>query len=428
MDFHLQAAWNAAEASLHVDEIKLYLPEIGQLKGQGSWTSDVLKFGGEVLLPQLENGFSQHLRPVLAPLLPELEPLDMSGTLAAAGDGIWGPDGWYIAGTLSPDAFGLKYHTVNISMTRLSGEIPFAFSSSGGSSGSARNGFVTFMQLQTGSAVSEVNYLALTSTTNRLSFADPWKLNLAGGHILIENLSFGRESADLFVSGRTHIDNIDLQKLTQALELTPMQGSVTADLGDFEYSGGLLQSEGEARIDVFDGSIQVRNLRARDIFSSYRSFEGDIDFQGIDLEQLTKTFEFGEINGIIDGYIHDLRLFGKVPSAFVAEIATRDEGERNISVKALNNLTVISQGGLSATLSRGVYRFIDFYRYRKIGLFCALRNDVFVLKGTARSDSDLHLVDGGLLPPRINVLAPGTGVSFREMLRRLERIDRTATR
>jgi len=121
-------------------------------------------------------------------------------------------------------------------------------------------------------------------------------------------------------------------------------------------------------------------------------------------------------------------LFGKVPSAFVAEMATRDEGQRNISVKALNNLTVISQGGLSAALSRGIYRFIDFYRYRKIGLFCVLRNDVFVLKGTARSDSDLHLVDGGLLPPRIDILAPGTGISFREMLHRLERIDRTTTR
>ena len=428
IDFDLQGAWNSAGKSLQVDEISVSMPTIGQFKGHGSWHSATLEFGGKLLFQQLETGFNLQLRPLLATLFPELEQLDLSGTLAAVGDGIWGPGGWNITGALHPDTLGLKHRTAVISMLDLSGEIPFVFSSDGETSAVERNGFVTFSQLQTGPIGSAANYLTLTATTNRLSFIDPWQLNLAGGQILIENLSIGYDSNDLSVSGRTRIDHIDLQELTQALELMLLRGSVTADLGEFEYVGGMLQSEGEARIDVFGGTIQVRNLRARDIFSSYRSLEGDIDFHGIDLEQLTRTFAFGEINGIMDGYIHDLRLFGTVPSAFVAELATRDQGLRNISVKALNNLTVISQGGLSAALSRGVYRFIDFYRYRKIGLLCVLRNDVFVLKGTARSDSDLHLVDGGLLPPRIDILAPGTGVSFREMLRRLERIDRTATR
>jgi len=61
-------------------------------------------------------------------------------------------------------------------------------------------------------------------------------------------------------------------------------------------------------------------------------------------------------------------------------------------------------------------------------MFCGLRNDVFVLRGTARPGSDLYLVDGGLLPPRIDVLAPQSAISFREMLRRLGRIDRAGTR
>jgi len=428
MDFLLQGDWDNTAESLQLDEITLSLPDIVQLKGHGSWHPGDLKLTGELRFPKLEHGFNLHLQPLLTLLFPEVKQLDLSGTLAVLSKGELDADGWNISGTLLPDNLGLKHRTADISMIDLSGEIPFAFFSRKENPNFARSGFLTFKRLQAGPVVAEGNYLALTSSTNRLTFVDPWKLNLAGGRILIENLSFGYASADLLVRGRTLIENIDLQQLTQALELTPMQGSLTADLGEFEYIGSLLQSEGEARIDVFGGTIQIRNLRARDIFSSYRSFEGDIDFLGIDLEQLTKTFEFGEINGIIDGYIHDLRLFGKVPSAFVAEFTTRDQGARNISVKALNNLTLISQGGLSAALSRGVYRFIDFYRYRKIGLFCALRNDVFVLKGTARDDSDLHIVDGGLLPPRIDVLAPGTAVSFREMLRRLDRIDRTTTR
>jgi hypothetical protein len=428
VDFDLQADWNNASELLQFDVITLSLPAIGQLKGHGSWHPKALKFSGELQFPQLETGFNLHLRPLLATLSRQLGQLDLGGTLAAVGAGFWGTDDWEITGVLHPDTFSLKHRTADFSMLDLSGEIPFVLSSGDETSDVAHNGFLTFSQLQTGPVDSAASYLTLTATTNRLTFIDPWKLNLASGQILIENLGIGHDSAGLSIRGYSRIEHIDLQEFTQALELTPMQGSLSADLGEFEYVDGMLQSEGEAHIDVFGGTMQIRNLRGHDIFSSYRSLEGDIDFHGIDLEQLTRTFAFGEINGIMDGYIHDLRLFGKVPSAFVAELSTREQGQRNISVKALNNLTVISQGGLSAALSRGVYRFIDFYRYRKIGLLCVLRNDVFVLKGTARSDSDLHLVDGGLLPPRIDILAPGTGISFREMLRRLERIDRTATR
>jgi translocation and assembly module TamB len=181
------------------------------------------------------------------------------------------------------------------------------------------------------------------------------------------------------------------------------------------------------KIEAFGGNLRVRNLRLDALFTPYSTSSADIDFTGIDLRLVTATFAFGEINGTADGYIRELRLFGAVPSHFEASIETRSQGRRNISVKALRNLTTISQGGLSAVLSRGIYRFIDFYRYRKIGLHCTLRNDVFLLRGTARGGDDRYLVDGGLFPPKINIIAPENAISFKEMLNRLQRIDRTGS-
>ena len=143
-----------------------------------------------------------------------------------------------------------------------------------------------------------------------------------------------------------------------------------------------------------------------------------------DLYQLTNTFAFGEMNGIADGYIHELRLFDGTPSAFKARLETRLEGTRNISVKAIRNLNTLSQGGLSAALSQGVYQFIDFYRYRKIGILCWLQNDHFHLEGSGREDSNQYLVYGGLLPPRIDVVVSSPTISFKEMVRRLKRIER----
>ena len=165
-------------------------------------------------------------------------------------------------------------------------------------------------------------------------------------------------------------------------------------------------------------------MRYLEPFSPYPVFTADLDFKGLDLYQATNTFDFGEMNGVVDGYVHGLRLFGVTPSAFEARLESRSEGKRNISVKALNNLSVLSQGGVQAALSRGVYRFIDFYRYRKIGIFCTLDNDNFVLKGTAMKDSSKTLIDGGLIPPRIDIVTSATNISFKEMMRRISRIKR----
>ena len=429
LTLNLDAAWDFADAALAVTQIDLRLSDIGTLTGQGQWRQGALQAGGVLRLPQLEAGYNRQLRPLLATLFPVAEAFELGGALTLAGEGVFDPSGWRLAGTLQPEEFRLKRIDAQMELAQLRGVIPFSFAiPDEKSTPAAAQGWLAHEGLRFGPLSASPRRLGLRATTNRLTFADPWVLDLAGGRIHIDRLLLGWEPQGLYLAGRTRMDELDLSRLTRDFELPPMQGSLAADLGEFEYLGGYLQSQGEARLEVFGGIIQVRNIRAQDLFSSYRSFEGDIALQGLDLAQLTQTFEFGEINGILDGSIHDLRLFGAVPSAFVAEFATRARGQRNISVKAINNLAVISQGGISAALSRGVYRFIDFYRYRRMGLFCALRNDVFVLRGTARPGSDLYIVEGGLLPPRIDVLAPQSAISFREMLRRLSRIDRAGSR
>ncbi|WP_305043179.1 hypothetical protein [Geoalkalibacter sp.] len=426
--FALNARWSPNSTVLAVDNLHLQLPAVGTLDGRGSWRAGKVLAEGQLHLPHLDEGYNRHLRPLLAPLYPLAGDLDLRGSLSLHGVGRWEGTDWRFSGTLLPENLAARLGDGALALSGLRGILPFSLAPPGQTGAEHVEGFLAFSRLQAGPLSADHKQLALTSGLNRLAFVDPWELDLAGGSVHLEQLRLAWEPRGLYLAGRTRILGIDLEQLTQALDAPLMHGSLTADFGEFEYAGGFLQSQGEARLAAFGGGIRVRNLRARDIFSSYRSFEADIDLHGLDLAQLTQTFEFGEINGIIDGYIHDLRLFGRVPSAFIAEISTRERGRRNISVKAINNLAVISQGGLSAALSRGVYRFIDFYRYRRIGMFCGLRNDVFVLRGTARPGSDLYLVDGGLLPPRIDVLAPQSAISFREMLRRLGRIDRAGTR
>ncbi len=420
------ATWRGKESSLQVEGISLDLPGVGTWRGRGDWSPTGLHMAGDLVLSDLKETIAGPVGPILTGSFPALADLRLAGALHAALNGDQNQAGWQLSGELSATEVNLMLP--NFQLTDLNGHFPVALASGRIPEGRPRTGTLTFDQLQAGPLRAGPTRLTLTTAPNRVNFGTPWVFSLAAGRVELTGVQFGWDSEGLLVSGRTRLQRVDLESLTQELQLTPLAGTLDADIGEFQYQGGTLLSEGEAHFDVFGGSIVLRNLQAHDLFSNYRSFQTDIDLKGIDLYQLTRTFEFGEMNGILDGSIRDLSLFGTVPSAFVAELATRPSGRRNISVKALNNLTVISQGSVSAILSHGLYRFFDFYRYRRIGIYCSLKNDVFTLRGTAKPGSDRYLVESGWLPPKIDILAPTSTISFKEMLKRVGRIDRKAAR
>jgi hypothetical protein len=266
--------------------------------------------------------------------------------------------------------------------------------------------------------------IRLQAALNRLVIRSPLVFRVAGGRLEIQDAAAAYTPNGADMNARIRILEVDLQQLTQTLGVLPLMGRLNADLGKIRYVDGVLSAPGTMDISAFGGDLSIRGMRLEAPLTPYASFFADIDFTALDLFQLTRTLAVGEMNGIGDGHIHNLRLFGKTPTRFKAEFATRETGKRNISVKALNNLAVISQGGVSQALSQGIYQFIDFYRYRKIGMACTLERDVFRLEGTARPGSRQYLVDGGILPPRIDVIVSSPKISFTEMVRRLQRIER----
>jgi hypothetical protein len=341
----------------------------------------------------------------------------------------WSPQGWRTQGELQLRGLSADWKSQRLTVADGTGSIPFALGSPVALSAevptTAAAGEVSFAALSVSLANLEQGSLRLVAALNRLSFISPLQLQLAGGQVQIENLSLGWPAGTPQGSAKIKITEVELETLTKQLDLPIMQGRFSADLGTIHYAEQQLNSDGLASIEVFGGRFQLQNMRYSKPFSSYPTFYTDIDFSGVDLLQATRTFDFGEMNGVLDGHIHRLEIFGTTPAAFAAEFATRNEGKRNISVKALNNLSILSQGGLSAALSQGVYKFIDFYRYRMIGIKCSLENDTFTLLGTAAPGSNRYLVQGGLLPPRIDITTSTPTISFKEMVNRLGRIQRT---
>ena len=421
----LRGTCRPTDALLRADNLSFAVEKIGSLGLEGRIASASVGGSGKLRLDRLGGDLSRRFLPAIRERFPAVRDLTLSGSLEADFALDASPKGWHVRGTAFPAQMELGREPLEA--RGIEGSVPFdAFSGNPPApvSGKKRKGTLSFAALSLGPARLNEKTLEFFSSPNRIEIPGQVSFGVAKGHLEIEGASLARGAAGPEFSARIDIRDIDLEALTAELDWPAMKGRLDAELGRVAYADDVLSTPGKMVAGVFDGLVSVSGMRMEAPLSAYPLLFGDIDFTGIDLSQLTRTFSFGAIRGIADGFVHDLRLFRLTPSRFEAVLETRDEGSRDISVKALENLTVISQGGLSGALSRGIFRFIDFYRYRKIGIRCTLRQDVFVLRGTARKDSEHYLVYGGWLPPKIDILAPEHAISFKEMLKRLQRIER----
>ncbi|MFA7536399.1 MAG: hypothetical protein WCY68_09940 [Desulfuromonadales bacterium] len=423
----LRGALDPVAGGLRIEEAKLDVAGIIAAALTGSLARNEGALRASFSVPALDRALTGGFGAGLAGMLPALGGLELAGAVDGEMSAAFTENSWRLRGEVRPQALDLDWPTLRLSAQGGHGVIPFALSSQPDDSwqGEPAPGEMNFDHLQVGPAVLAQSAIGILSAPGSFALNGPLLFNIAGGGMQFAEMSAQFPATGPRLATRLKLAGIDLRSLTRELDLPAMEGRLSADLGRIRYAEGAVAADGVLEIDAFAGDIRVRNLRLESLFSGYPNYYADVDFAGIDLAQLTRTFAFGEINGTADGYVHDLRLFGNTPAAFDALFATRERGRRNISVKALRNISVLSEGGFSAVLSRGVYRFVDFYRYRKIAIACSLRNDVFTMEGTARPGSDRYLVFGGWLPPKIDIVAPVHTISFKEMVKRLQRIDRT---
>jgi len=177
-------------------------------------------------------------------------------------------------------------------------------------------------------------------------------------------------------------------------------------------------------LKLFGGEVVVREVAVNNVFSPAASLKSSVEIKEMDLGKLTETFEFGRITGIFEGYVEDLVITNGQPESFKARIETvrrRGVGQR-ISTEALNKISILGTGSTASVLNRGIYRLFKEYRYSKMGFRGRLKNDRFLLLGIEKEGDKEYIVRGGALPPKVDVINYTNVISFKEMVKRLERI------
>lgn len=257
-----------------------------------------------------------------------------------------------------------------------------------------------------------------------LRLRSPIQLAVLDGALNVERLELNRWSFDdrqLVFDG--YLTPVSLPRLSEAFGWTPMEGAVSAVIPSVSYQHGILKLDGNVLTRLFDGQLVISHLIVQDLLSDYPILNADIRFNQFDLGQLTRHFEFGSIEGRLEGHFDGLVLENWQPVAFDAWLGT-PEGDRSrhrISQKAIENISDLGGVGVAGALSRSFMRFFDTFGYKRIGIGCVLSNGICHVQGVTPAKTGYYLVQGGGLP-RIDIIGHNRKILWRVFTKRLERI------
>src|SRR5262249_43680621 len=128
---------------------------------------------------------------------------------------------------------------------------------------------------------------------------------------------------------------MSMDRFTKAMGWPTMHGVIAARIPRVSYSGSTLRVGGALIFQVFDGTVEMRNISLADPFGKAPRLAADLDMKGLDLDLLTRTFSFGSMQGRVDAQVSALELSNWRPVKFDVRV-TSSPGDypRKISQKA----------------------------------------------------------------------------------------------
>lgn len=352
-----------------------------------------LKYKVQQLNMQFPMAYERYLEPVLAAWT--LDKLTVTGGVGwtGSGEGSGFPSGMLVFEDLS-----VVDHSQNrFAFTGMSAQVEV-----GASSGVSDFSWQGLLLGRINLGAGKIN---LNTAPGLFQLAAPLKLAVLGGEFVIDEFSLelpeaGAEQAEPVVHFNAGLNAMDMEQLTAALGWPTFAGKISGRIPGASLDNGVLTVDGLLSFEAFDGQIQLSNLRVERLFGVLPSFAANLDIDNLDLQMLTSAFSFGQIAGRLDGYVHELRMLDWSPVSFDAWIGTpeRQTDSKNISRRAVNNLTSIGGGGATAALTGPIMRLFSSFSYKRLGMGCRLENYVCAIRGLADEDNSVLIMEGSGIP------------------------------
>ncbi|NOR71027.1 MAG: C4-dicarboxylate ABC transporter [Methylomarinum sp.] len=261
----------------------------------------------------------------------------------------------------------------------------------------------------------------------QLTLLEHSSLPLLGGSLDITQFNWqGATEGESKVYFEGNIHQLSLEKLTYALDWTPLSGNISGYIPGVTYQDKTLTIDGELQVKLFGGIIKINKLSSSGMLTDFSRFSMDMEINNLDLLQITQKFKMGGMEGRVSGFISDLYLENWQPVTFYAWLGTpeNDHSTHRISQKAVENIASIGGGGAADIISKGFLGFFDSFNYDRLGFGCYLHQGVCQLMGVEAAEQGYYLVKGSGIP-RIDIMGYNTQVDWSVLMQRLSRISST---
>jgi hypothetical protein len=233
---------------------------------------------------------------------------------------------------------------------------------------------------------------------------EPLVLPLLDGGVVIESMALrAGDSPRPAIVLDARIDPLELTDLTRMLGLPEFGGSLSGRFPGIVFDAERIAFTGGIDVQAFSGGIRLRDLVIERPFGSLPALAAQVEFERLDLAQLTGAFNFGHMEGQLSGWMRDLRLLDWQPAAMDARLFTHEDApSRRISQRAVENLSRL--GGGAAALGTSLLSIFDEFPYRRAGLACRLDRNICHMDGVAaHANGGYYIVEGRLLP-RLDII------------------------
>lgn len=287
--------------------------------------------------------------------------------------------------------------------------------------------FIRWNKLYISAIPIEAGRLKFIAKNKKIKLLEQSGISLLGGIFDIKQFNWQHGAdGEPIVYFEGGINNVSLEKLSNALGWTPLSGNISGYIPGVDYQNKTLTLNGGLKVDVFDGTIKINKLALSGLFSDFSRFYMDMEIDKLDLHALTQKFKMGGIEGQLSGFIKNLYLENWQPITFYAWFGTPedDDSRHRISQKAVENIASVGGGGAADVISKGFLRFFDTFGYDQLGFGCYLHQGVCQLMGVQAADQGYYIIKGGGIP-RIDVIGYNPQVDWNVLMKRLARITIT---
>lgn len=248
-------------------------------------------------------------------------------------------------------------------------------------------------------------------------------LPVLGGNFELSDFKLHREGIAWQWQFSAKLGQISMEQFSQAVGWPKMLGTLAGRIPKVSYDGHEINVDGALLFNMFDGTVVATKLKLVDPFGLAPRLFGNLNMRELDLDLLTRTFSFGNMQGRIDVDVNNLELQNWQPTHFDARIfSSPGNYPKKISQKAVQNISALGGVGAAAAIQRSYLRFFENFGYERIGWSCALRNDTCVMGGVDGGSGGAYAIVKGGGIPAITVMGYNRNVSWGELVTRLKRV------